>query len=734
VQFEVYADEALTQLVASSQIDKAPLAPGNGAEPVLQPTAWTVPMALKDNTHYWWRARAFDGTVYSLWANARLFVNLFNDPPSSFNLINPEPDTEVSSLMPTLSWNNSIDKDGDAISYVVTIFRDAGLTDKVVESTIIPENISGSTSWTDTAELSNHTTYYWNVVANDSLGAQTTSFARIFVVNTGNVAPTDPVILSPVIGSQSVDVNAEFTIQNSTDTDGDHITYLFEIDTVNTFDSLAKESSSNVLAGTTGTTSWFTGRLTENQHYWWRVKAQDGRADSAWVVGNFLMNAVNDPPSIPTIKNPGSGSWSAVLQPILEANAVVDPEGGAVRYQFEIYQSADLKQKITEGISSNTALIVPIPLIDKTTYWWRVRALDAQDNASDWSPAAVLYVSTGLYQAPSIALTAPATPITPDLLKTPTGIRKQVTIHWEGIDPNIEPTVALYRDIKQSGFEGALIAGGLIQHADAQTGSYVWNVTSLPSGTYYLYATITDAGGVGRAYAPGAVVIPNQPQTGKIVITANTHRRTSENGKAVKFNVRLRTAPTANVTIPLSSNNVREGIVAPTSLIFTPQNWSVNQSVTATGKNDCVPDGNKAFQALSGKAVTTDPNYIGLSGSPVNLINNDDNDLAGTTNNPNLHICGKVIVTERRLDTKLWEYTLTAQLTNTGASLSGVTARVVKLPAVMELIEDTLIFGASHQGDTITSENTMTIRSHNRVSAEVFKQGFGFKWKVMLFP
>jgi hypothetical protein len=659
---------------------------------------------------------------------------LFNDPPSSFNLINPEPDTEVSSLIPTLSWNNSIDKDGDAISYVVTIFRDAGLTEKVVESTIIPENISGSTSWTDTAALSNHTTYYWNVVANDSLGAQTISFARPFVVNTGNIAPANPLILSPMIDSQNVDVNAELKIQNSTDTDGDHITYLFEIDTVNTFDSPAKESSSLVLAGTTGTTSWITGRLTENQHYWWRVKTQDGRTDSAWVVGHFLMNAVNDPPSMPTIKNPGSGSWSAVLQPILEANAVVDPESGVVRYQFEIFQSADLKHKITEGISSNTSLIVPIPLTDKTTYWWRVRALDAQDNASDWTPTSVLYVSTGLYQAPSIALTAPATPITPDILKTPTGIRKQVTIHWEGVDPNIEPTVALYRDIKPSGFEGALIAGGLIQQADAQAGSYVWNVTSLPSGTYYLYATITDAGGVGRAYAPGAVVIPNQPQTGKIVVTAKTHRRTSENGKAVKFSVRLRTAPTANVTIPLSSNNVQEGTVAPTSLIFTPQNWSVNQTVTVAGKNDCAPDGNMHFQALLGKAITTDPNYIGLSGSPVKLINNDDDDLADTTNNPNLHICGKVIVTERRLDTKLWEYTLTAQLTNTGASLSGVDARVVKLPAVMELIEDTLIFGASHQGDTITSDNTMTIRSQNRVSEATFKQGFGFKWKVMLFP
>jgi hypothetical protein len=734
VQFEVYADEALTQLVASSQVDKAALAPGNSAGPVPQPTSWKLPMALTDNAHYWWRARAFDGTVYSLWANARFFVNLFNDPPNSFNLINPDPDAEMSSLTPVLSWNNSTDKDGDVITYGVTVFNDAGLTDIVTQELDLPENVSGSTSWIDTLPLINHNTYYWHVVAKDSLGAKTKSFARPFIVNTGNAAPTDPVIQSPAIDSQSDDVNTELKIHNSTDADHDPITYVFEIDTVNTFDSSTKESAGVVLAGTAGTTSWVTGTLIENQHYWWRVKAQDGRADSAWVAGNFLMNVVNDPPASPTIKNPGNGSWSAVLQPTLEANAVVDPEGEVVRYQFEVYQGADLKQKVTEGISSNTTLIVPIPLTDKTTYWWRVRALDAQNAASEWSPTAVLYVRTGLYQNPTIAVTVPATPIMPDVLKMPGGKRKQVTIHWEGIDPNLESTVALYRDTRQSGFEGALIVGGLTQHAGAQTGSYVWDVTNLPSGTYYIYATITDAGGVGRAYAPGAVVIPNKPQTGTIALKAITKSRTSEVGKAAKFSIRLRTAPAANVTIPLSSNNIREGTVAPASVTFTPQNWSVKQSVTVTGKNDCEPDGNKAFRVLSGNAITTDPNYIGLSGSPMTLINVDDDDLAGTTKNSNLHICGMTIVTERQLNADLWEYTLTAQLTNTGKSLSGVTARLVKLPAAMELIEDTLIFGATHQGDTLTSDDTMTIRSHNQVSAETFKPGIGFKWAVTLLP
>jgi hypothetical protein len=730
VQFEVYADEALTQLVATAQIDKGPLIDENGGGLVQQPTAWTLLTALSDNTMYWWRARAFDGSMYSLWTNAHFFVNLFNDPPNSFSLIQPEPDAEVTSLTPTLTWNNSTDKDGDAITYGVTIFGNAALTDIIAQALDLPEGEGGSTSWTDNVPLSNHVTYYWNVVAKDIFGAETTSFARPFVVNTGNAVPTDPVILSPEIDGQSTNVNAELKVQNSVDADHDSVTYVFEIDTVDTFDSPAKESSGVVSEGLSGVTSWITGALVENQRYWWRVKAQDGRADSAWVVGNFLMNAENDPPATPTIKNPGDGSWSAVLQPTLEANAVTDPEGEAVRYQFEVYQGTSLQQKIAEGISTTTALVVPLPLTDRTTYAWRVRALDIQDAASDWSPAAVLYVSTGAYQAPTIAVTTPSTPITPDSVDTSTGIHKQVTITWEGSDPNIEPAIALYHDSDQSGYDGTLIVDGITQNAGTQTGSYVWDVTELPPGTYYIYATISDAGGMGSAYAPGAVVVPNEQQAGKIAVTAKNNLKTSETGATVKFTVRLGTAPTANVIVPLSSTNNREGAVEPASLTFTPQNWSVDQSVTVTGRNDCAPDGNVAYQVLSGKAVSTDPNYIGLSGTPVSLVNTDDGDLAGTTNNPNLHICGMAIVTENQINSRLREYTVSAQLTNTGAAMSGVIAQLALTPGTLQVTDDTLIFGRTNQGDTIGSDDTVTLRSSKRISS--LKRGF--KWNVTVVP
>lgn len=721
VQFEVYADEAATQLVASALVAKA------------APTAWQLPNALNDNTRYWWRARGFDGTLYSAWVNGSFFVNTFNDPPDSFNPTNPVPGAEVASLTPELAWTNSADKDGDGITYSVALYSDAALTQVVTQVADLAHDASGSTRWTVTAPLSNHATYYWRVTAKDALGAQTTTPARPFIVNTGNTAPTAPVLVSPAVGGQSTNANTVLSIQNGTDAEGDLITYVFEIDSVNTFDSADKRSSGPVIQGSAGTT-WTVVNLVENRRYWWRVKAQDGRTESAWVMGDFRMNAINEAPPAPTVMNPGSGSWVGTQQPTLEANPVLDPDGDAVSYQFEVYSDEALTQKVNEGTSSTTAWIVVTPLVDKSTHWWRVRAVDAQNAASAWSQPALLYVSTGTYQDPSIAVTSPAVSMVPDVGAD--GTSKQVTIKWQGTDPNIEATVALYYSTSNSGFSGNLIVDGLRQSSGTQPGSYVWDVTALAPGAYYVYAMIYDAKGMGKAYAPGAVVIPAATQSGSIVVTAASGLQTSEAGTSKTFTVKLGSAPLTDVVVPLSSSDLRAGVVSPASLTFTPANWSKDQVVTVTGQNDCAPTGSKTYQVFSGRAQSTDPDYIGLSGAPVSLVNLDNGDSTNTTNNAQIHICGMTVLSQRKLDALTWEYKVTAQLTNSGTAVGGVSAKLTQLFAGITAVAtaNTLTFGAVGQGDTAKTATTLTLRSlgPNAVPVGVFGQGAYFKWTVVV--
>jgi hypothetical protein len=736
VQFEVYADEAMTQQVSTGLVDKAPALPGNGSGTVVQPTGWVVGVDLSDNTKYWWRARAFNGTtIYSPWVNGRFFVNTVNDPPDNFNLTNPVPGSDVTTLVPTLDWTNSLDKDGDAITYSVIVYRDAALTDIVVQIADLPETAGGSTSWTVPTPLVNHGRYYWRVIAKDALGAVTPTPSRLFIVNTGNLAPTLPAIVSPPVGGQSATPATPLTVLNSTDPENDLITYVFEIDSVNTFDSSDKRTSGQVMQNSSGSTTWVTPALVENKPYWWRAKAQDGHAESAWATGHFLMNAVNDPPPAPTVKNPGNGAWSATQQPSLEANPVIDPEKEAVRYEFEVFRDAGLTQRVASGMSNTTALIVGTVLEDKATHWWHVRAVDASGATSAWSAPAVLYISTGPYQNPSIGLTAPATPTVPDTVTVGGAQRKQVTLRWEGVDPNIEPTVALYYSTSASGYAGNLIVDGLRQSAGTQSGSHVWDVSALSTGTYYVYAVIYDSRGMGRAYAPGTVVIPAESPSGGIVVTAASGLTTSEQGASATYKVRLANAPTANVTVPIASSNAHEGEPSPAQLVFTPQNWSVDQNVVVSGRNDCVRDGSKSYQVTNGKAVSNDPNYIGISGAPVNLVNQDNMETMASTSNPNILLCGLKVVSQRMVNLLTVEYTLRGELTNTGLPVSGVSAKFNNPPlSGITVVEDTLVFGAVGAGETAKTNDTITVRAGILVPPMAFELGLGFHWTVTVQP
>src|SRR5262249_27258329 len=103
---------------------------------------------------------------------------------------------------------------------------------------------------------------------------------------------------------------------------------------------------------------------------------------------------------------------------------------------------------------------------------------------------------------------------------------------------------------------------------------------------------------------------------------------TTEAGGTATFTVRLTSQPVANVTIPLSSSNPAEGTVAPASLVFTAANWNVNQTVTVTGVDDQVKDGDIAYSAVTGAATSTDPVYSGMNAADV-AVTNQDTDVAG---------------------------------------------------------------------------------------------------------
>ena len=111
-----------------------------------------------------------------------------------------------------------------------------------------------------------------------------------------------------------------------------------------------------------------------------------------------------------------------------------------------------------------------------------------------------------------------------------------------------------------------------------------------------------------------------------ISIGALSSTTTNEGGATATFTVVLDSEPTNNVVIPVSSSDTSEGAVSSTSLSFTPTNWGTVQTVTVTGVNDDLYDGDVAYTVVIGPAVSDDTDYNGNNPGDKYLTNND-NDL-----------------------------------------------------------------------------------------------------------
>jgi hypothetical protein len=119
-----------------------------------------------------------------------------------------------------------------------------------------------------------------------------------------------------------------------------------------------------------------------------------------------------------------------------------------------------------------------------------------------------------------------------------------------------------------------------------------------------------------------------------VTITPTTPLTTTEAGGTATFTVKLNTQPTANVTLGLTSNKTTEGTVDKSNLTFTNANWNVAQTVTVTGVDDSIADGNQAYQILTtADTTTTDTNYKNLKPADV-AVTNTDNETAGITVSP----------------------------------------------------------------------------------------------------
>ena len=143
-------------------------------------------------------------------------------------------------------------------------------------------------------------------------------------------------------------------------------------------------------------------------------------------------------------------------------------------------------------------------------------------------------------------------------------------------------------------------------------------------------AAATSADGVYNGIDPADVSVTNTDNDASGITVSTISGPTTEAGGTATFTVVLNAEPTANVTVGLSTSDATEGTVLPASLTFTSATWNVAQTVTVTGVNDDLDDGDIAYSIVTAAATSADGTYNGINAADVS-VTNTDNDASGIT-------------------------------------------------------------------------------------------------------
>ncbi|WP_200951646.1 hypothetical protein, partial [Duganella sp. Root1480D1] len=724
LQFELYADAGHAQLLATALVDKTPFTSDSGGAVVPVATNWTVPLDLDVATKYWWRVRSSNGTLYSAWVYGRIENPVVNDDLLPFNLISPAPGAEVSSVSPGFTWFRTGPKQTGLLGgtyYTFTIYKDAALTTVAKSGSVMADPMKHEPSdnvasgGLQFSTLTDNTTYYWRVAATAN-GITRVSTARAFTVRTSNKAPAAPKLNMPLAGSVLGANGVTLSVTNASDPEGAPLTYLFEIDSAKTFDSAAKRVSAPVPAGSS-TTEWVVDNLQENTKYWWRAKASDGKAESDWVRGDFRVNLANDAPTVPVLKNPGNGAWTSQLQPTLEVFPALDPEEGALRYEFELYKDAGMTQLAGGGISNSTGFIAPASLQDKSSYWWRARAIDAEGMSSAWSVPSQFMIQSGPVQLAPPLLVSQARRGT---------MSKEVV--WEGLDPEREQLVSLYYGTSRGDFVGTPIVEGLRQARGATGGRYTWQADGLtqdppPAGAYNIFMVVQDGQSVSKAYAPGSLVwwtpMPARIQSSFPAVVFE--------GASATFSLTQTIAAGKDVAYSTSG----PGYLGGYDFVKTATSGSI--AMTLIYPYQCSkqvsPPANSFFAysedpLLAGRTVTAQP------GSMMFTTSN--------TGDETLRLCEMKVIAERKIDANQSEFTVTGRLSNLGSALKGAVATPLPvldgqmLNAGVTAASGVLTFGAINSMETGSTPATVTVRARPGNAGIVAIMLKGLKWSVQV--
>ncbi len=385
-----------------------------------------------NGTTYYWRIRFADNLgATGAWSSASNFtMNIYPSAPTSlltegatnpisisdttpeFSAIFNDPDTSDTGTRYQIQVNTASDFSG-------TSMWDSGLTSMTATTN---GSRSPDISYAGTILPLDGTKYYWRIRFANSYGTEGTwSAASNFTMND---APTDPTSLLTEGTTNPInvtDTTPEFSaIFNDPDTSDTAIYYQIQVNTTSEFngttmwDSTKTSLSPSINNGArsqdisyAGTTITLNGTL-----YYWRIKFWDNNNnEGAWSdVATFLVSgAPYQPTALQTndMTNPSALTrvppyFSAIYSDIntnpasayeIEVNAASDFSGAFM------WDSGKTSTTIANGQRSSLYYYAGTALSNSdTTYYWRIRFWDSDEQLGPWSETAQFADTYSLFQ------------------------------------------------------------------------------------------------------------------------------------------------------------------------------------------------------------------------------------------------------------------------------------------------------------------------------------------------
>jgi len=236
--------------------------------------------SLEDGKDYVFRVRVFNGVTWSSWSEFPFHMNATANPGFA---IQPTGDELVATATPTLRMSNSIDPEGDPLTYSFEVYSDSALTNLQASVTGLAQG-SPTTTWTVDVPLEEDAHYWWRGRTFDGYQYGEYIEPASFWVNAVNQPPNSFSLAAPSDKDTVLETYPVLSWHPSSDSDpSDVVAYRMQVSTDSLFGSYEEVEA----YFDTSATMPIPAEL--NSQYFWRVQAYDLADGTTWSTETFTF-------------------------------------------------------------------------------------------------------------------------------------------------------------------------------------------------------------------------------------------------------------------------------------------------------------------------------------------------------------------------------------------------------------------------------------------------------------